>query len=142
MVKHSQVEVGNWYNTEKYFPVKPGSELNVQRYSFAGSKVSCSVNFIPKEMGCPPEHSHPHEQVLIVPVGDGEAVVDGKHYPTEPGFFAVIPPHMPHGYDTTKATHTCWNLDVFTPARLEYLKENYLNLLAQGKDPMNVMITE
>ena len=141
MGKHNQVEVGNWYNTEKYFNLQPGDD-DAQRYAFAGSKVSCSLNFIPKEKNIPSQHQHPHEQILIVPIGDGEAVVDGKHYPTEPGFFAVIPPNLPHGYDVSKATRMCWNLDIFTPARYEYLKDNYLELLAQGKNPMEVHITE
>jgi quercetin dioxygenase-like cupin family protein len=142
MSKHNQVEVGNWYDSEKYFSLKPGNPKGVKRYSFTGSKVSVSLNFIGKGLPNVGEHAHPHEQCLMVPQGDGDALIDGKRYPTEEGFFAIIPPNMPHGYDCEKATVPCWNLDVFNPARLEFLKENYYNLLAQGKDPMKEMITE
>lgn len=142
MGKHNQVVVGNWYDTEKYYKVQPGNKDSLVRYFSSGSKVSFAVHFIPKGIEPAPQHKHPHEQFLIVPIGDGEAIIDGEHYPTEPGFFAILPSNLPHGYDSTKATHTCWNLDIFSPARLEYEKENYMDILAQGKNVFDVMITD
>lgn len=144
MAKRSinQIQIGNYYNSEEYFDLAPDGKAGVCRYFFTGDNLSCALNMVPPGMPTLPEHSHPHEQCLVVPQGDGKAMIDGVAYDTEPGFFALFPPDVPHGYDTSEATYTCWNLDIFVPERLEYEKENYLRLLAQGKDTMKTMITK
>lgn len=137
----NQVEIGSFYDSEKYYNPNPSGEGDVARYFFTGEKVSVALHMIPAGQNGG-EHTHPHEQCLIVPAGDGEAIIDGKLYPTEPGFFALIPPELPHGYSTEKASYTCWNLDIFNPARLEYDKDNYFRILAKGEDPMKTRITK
>lgn len=136
-----QVKIGNFYNSEEYF--KPAFTENCPvRYFFTGDNCSVAINMIKPKLPPFPQHSHPHEQFMVVLQGDGKAIVDGKEYDGEAGFFAYCPPNLPHSYITTDATYTCWNMDIFYPERLEYEKENTLRLLAQGKDPMKVMMTK
>ena len=138
----NQIQIGNIYNSEEYFDLAPDGTSGVNRYFFTGDNLSVAVHMLPPKLPTMPEHAHPHEQCLLVPQGDGKALINGVEYDTEPGFFALFPPEVPHGYDTSEASYTCWNLDVFVPERLEYEKEAFLRLLAQGKDTMNTMITK
>lgn len=137
----NQVEVGNFYDSEKYYC--PNIKKNgAMRYFFTGDDCSVALHMVPAKTPCGPEHHHPHEQFLLVPQGDGKAIVDGVVYDAEPGFFAYCPSNIPHGYDASEATYDCWNLDIFFPERLEYEEENYWRLIAQGKNPMETMITK
>ena len=137
----NQVRIGSIYNSEEYF--KPAFTANCPtRYFFTGDNCSAAVNMIDPKLPPFPQHAHPHEQFIVVLQGDGTAIVDGKEYEGEEGFFAYIPSALPHGYNTTDATYTCWNLDIFYPERLEYEKETTFRLLAQGKDPMKTMVTK
>lgn len=139
----NQIQFGSLYNTEKYYNVleADGSKSKMTRYFFTGDTITGAFHML--EAGFRrPEHKHPHEQCLLGPVGDGELHVDGKIYSAEPGFFAIIPPHVPHTYSCENATSTCWNLDFFEPIRLEYQKDNYFELLAKGENPATTMITE
>jgi quercetin dioxygenase-like cupin family protein len=139
----NQVEIGNFYNSEEYFYLSPDAgKKGVMRYFFTGDNLSVSLHMIPPKTPNVGEHRHIHEQFLIVPQGDGKPVVDGQEYDAEPGFFAYLPPDVPHGYNASEATYTCWNLDIFYPERLEYQKDNYFRILASGKKPMEVMITK
>lgn len=139
MSRHNQVEVGNWYDDqEDYYAIIPG----VDRLAFTGEKVTCTLNVIKAKLPEPPQHNHVHEQFGIVIQGDGDFIVDGKHYTVEPGFFVYFPSNLPHGFSSAEASRTTWNLEVFAPARLEYLKDTYLDLIVRGQDPMKVMITE
>jgi quercetin dioxygenase-like cupin family protein len=138
----NQIEIGNFYNSEEYYHPAPENK-GVMRYFFTGDDLSVALHMISPKMKNFGEHRHPHEQFLIVPQGDGKAIVDGVVYDdTEPGFFVYCPPNVPHGYDASEATYTCWNLDIFYPERLEYEKDNCLRILASGKKPMEVMITK
>ena len=137
-----QVEVGNFYDSEKYFCLNPAKKRGVMRYFFTGDNCSVCLNMIPPKLPPVKEHCHVHEQFLLVPQGDGKVTVEGVEYDAEPGFFAYIPSGIYHGYDASGATYTSWNLDIFYPERLEYEKDNYFRLLAQGKDPMATQITK
>lgn len=138
----NQVVVGNFYNTEEYFSLNPSKKRGVMRYFFTGDNCSCCLNMIPPKWPSVPEHSHVHEQFLLVPQGDGKITVEGVEYDAEPGSFVYCPSGISHGYDASEATYTSWNLDIFFPERLEYEKDNYFRLLAQGKDPMETQITK
>jgi quercetin dioxygenase-like cupin family protein len=139
----NQIKIGNFYNSEEYFRVIPDtSKKSPIRYFFTGDNLSVSLHMIPAKMPVMGEHHHVHEQFLLVPQGDGKALIDGQVYDTEPGFFAYFPSEVPHGYITSEATYTCWNLDIFYPARLEYQKDNYYRILASGRKPAEVMITK
>jgi quercetin dioxygenase-like cupin family protein len=138
-----QVKIGNWYNSEEYFtPSADPNRQSSKRYFFTGDNVTVCVNMIQPKLNRLGEHRHPHEQFLLVPQGDGKVIIDGKDYDAEPGFFAYCPPEVPHGYDSSEATHVCWNLDIFYPERLEYEKDTFFRILASGKDPMETMITK
>ena len=64
-----------------------------------------------------PEHSHPHEQVVIVANGEGEYIVDGEVKHMKKDDVAVIPGDVPH---SGKAI-TDWKLiDVFYPVREDF----------------------
>jgi quercetin dioxygenase-like cupin family protein len=139
----NQIKIGNFYNSEEYFSVSPDiSKKGTVRYFFTGDNLSVALNMIPAEIPPKGEHHHIHEQFLLVPQGDGKVLIDGKKYDAEPGFFAYFPPNVPHGYDASEATYTCWNLDIFYPERLEYQKDNFYRILALGKNPMEIMITK
>jgi quercetin dioxygenase-like cupin family protein len=137
----NQIEIGNFYNSEEYFYLSPDKKT-VMRYFFTGDNLSVALNMIQPKTPSVGEHHHVHEQFLLVPQGDGKAIIDGKEYDTEPGFFAYFPPDVPHGYNASEATYTCWNLDIFFPERLEYQKDNYFRILMSGKKPMEEMITK
>ena len=138
----NQIVVGNFYNSEEYYCPNPDKKFGTMRYFFTGDNCSVSLHMIPAGAPRAPEHSHVHEQFLLVPQGDGKALVDGVVYDAEPGFFAYCPSGVPHGYDASEASYCCWNLDIFYPERLEYEKDNYFRLLAQGKKPMETQITK
>jgi quercetin dioxygenase-like cupin family protein len=64
-----------------------------------------------------PEHSHPHEQIANVLVGEFELTVAGESRILVPGQIAVIPGDVTHG---GRAITDCKLLDVFHPARDDY----------------------
>ena len=138
----NQVEFGTLYNSEKYYNPVPGAKKGPVRYFFTGDDCSVALGMLDARLPQFKEHAHPHEQFTVVLQGDGKAVIDGKEYDAGTGFFMYCPPNISHAYNTTEATYTCWNLDVFYPERLEYDKDNFFRLLAQGKDPMKTMITK
>ena len=138
----NQVVIGNFYNSEEYYCPNPAKKQGVMWYFFTGDSCSVALHMLPPKMPRGPEHAHPHDQFLLDPQGDGKVLIYGKEYDSEPGFFAYVPGDLPHGYDTSEATYTCWNLDVFAPERLEYEKDNFFRLMAQGKNPMETMITK
>lgn len=64
-----------------------------------------------------PEHSHPHEQIANVLVGEFELTVNGESRVLVPGQVAVIPGDVPH---SGRAITDCRLLDAFQPAREDY----------------------
>lgn len=64
-----------------------------------------------------PVHAHLHEQVAHVLKGKFELTVNGQTKILEPGYVAVIPPHILHG---GKAITHCELLDIFHPEREDY----------------------
>ena len=77
-----------------------------------------TVAFWSFDAGAPlPEHSHPHEQVMMLMEGKFEFVVDGQKEIHEPGSVVVISPNIPH---SGKAVTFCKIVDVFHPQREEY----------------------
>lgn len=139
--KHmNQVTVGNAYNSENYYYPIPGNN-KVARYFTTGEKLSLACHMISKGEYAP-EHIHMHEQALLIPQGDGAVIINGKEYKASPGFFAIIPPNVPHTYSAKNASQLSWNMDIFTPARLEYDRDLFCQLLIDGKDPAKINITE
>ena len=64
-----------------------------------------------------PEHSHPHEQVLVQRSGRFEITIDGETTVVEPGDCVVIPSGAVHSGRTLT---DCEILDVFAPVREDY----------------------
>jgi quercetin dioxygenase-like cupin family protein len=65
----------------------------------------------------PPEHAHPHEQIVNVLEGTYELFIDGGSHVLSAGDVLVIPGGVPH----SGRSHTdCKILDVFSPVREEY----------------------
>ena len=63
------------------------------------------------------EHSHPHEQVTQVVVGEFEMTVDGETRVMKAGECAVIPPHVAQ---SGRAVEDCFIHDVFHPERDDF----------------------
>jgi len=64
-----------------------------------------------------PDHSHFHEQVVNMLVGEFELTLDGIPHLLKPGDVLVIPSNVPH---RGKAITECEILDVFSPSRDDY----------------------
>ncbi|MGE0816544.1 MAG: cupin domain-containing protein [Vicinamibacterales bacterium] len=66
-----------------------------------------------------PEHSHPHEQTVVVLEGELELHADGQTHRLRPGDVYVIPGDVPHAGTAIVDTRV---LDIFSPVR-EDLKD-------------------
>ncbi len=78
-----------------------GTNLTVANWTFvAGTEL--------------PEHSHPHEQIVLVTEGELELTVDGETYRLTSGDAATIPGDVPH---SGKAITVCRVIDAFHPVR-------------------------
>ena len=64
-----------------------------------------------------PEHSHPHEQIMMVLEGEFELTVAGESELVRPGVVAVIPADAKH---SGRAVTDCIAIDVFYPVREDY----------------------
>lgn len=64
-----------------------------------------------------PEHSHHHEQIVIMGKGKLELTLDGNTHLLEAGSVLVIPSNTPH---SGKALTDVVVQDVFTPPREDY----------------------
>lgn len=64
-----------------------------------------------------PEHSHPHEQIMMVLEGEFELTVAGESMLVRPGVVAVIPADAKH---SGRAVTDCIAIDVFYPVREDY----------------------
>jgi mannose-6-phosphate isomerase-like protein (cupin superfamily) len=64
-----------------------------------------------------PEHSHPHEQVILVDHGELEMTVSGRTTVLKPGDMIVIPPDAVHSGTALTELDTT---DVFSPVREDY----------------------
>ena len=64
-----------------------------------------------------PEHSHPHEQIMMVLKGEFELTVADETQVMRPGVVAIIPSDDKH---SGRALTDCKVIDVFHPVREEY----------------------
>jgi quercetin dioxygenase-like cupin family protein len=77
------------------------------------------VNFEPSSRA--PHHVHEEEQIVIVLDGEFTFDIDGDVRVMRKGDVAVVPSWVPHGA-WTDDSHTCFEVDVFTPPRQSLLK--------------------
>jgi len=64
-----------------------------------------------------PEHSHPHEQIMMVLKGEFELTVADETQVMSPGVVAIIPSEDRH---SGRALTDCKVIDVFHPVREDY----------------------
>jgi quercetin dioxygenase-like cupin family protein len=64
-----------------------------------------------------PEHSHPHEQIMLVYEGEFELTVGTETMVVRPGVVAVIPSGTSH---SGRALTDCRAIDAFHPVREDY----------------------
>lgn len=76
-----------------------------------------------------PIHQHPNEQVTYIAEGKVEVVIDGKHYTVSKGETIIIPPNKPHSFE---ALETTYDIDFFSPIRMDWLSNNASYFTANG----------
>ena len=79
--------------------------------------MSVEVGFETGSIGA--DHTHPHTQLSYVLAGRFRYTVDGKSVEMKPGDSIVVPSGAVHG---TVCLEAGMLLDVFTPAREDFLK--------------------
>jgi quercetin dioxygenase-like cupin family protein len=72
-----------------------------------------------KKGGVVPEHSHHNEQISMVEQGVMKFVLAGEEKMLKPGDILRIPPHVPH---TVEAMEDCIVVDLFSPAREDWIR--------------------
>ncbi|MCI0773627.1 MAG: cupin domain-containing protein [Chloroflexi bacterium] len=83
--------------------------VHTKQMTLANWKITAGSSF--------PEHSHPHEQIMMVLEGEFELTVAGKSMLVRPGVVAVIPADAKH---SGRAVTDCIAIDVFYPVREDY----------------------
>ena len=68
-------------------------------------------------------HTHPHAQLAIVVEGECDYYVDGTCYKMVPGSWVFVPANVEHYIDVQNSPCPVMNLDVFLPARPQYVQE-------------------
>jgi quercetin dioxygenase-like cupin family protein len=77
-------------------------------------------------------HSHPHRQVTYVERGRFEFTIDGATTTISEGDCCFVPPNARHG---AKALGAGALIDVFTPARMDFLPEGRSGIVVPNADP-------
>jgi quercetin dioxygenase-like cupin family protein len=65
-----------------------------------------------------PQHGHPHEQTGYLVSGQMDFLVDGKHFPANPGDSWNIAGNIEHGATALEESVV---IEVFSPVREDYL---------------------
>jgi len=94
----------------------------VERKIFTGEGATLTLNRL--QPGHEPKpHHHPEEQIsYIVSGGQLEIHVDDQLFKLTSGGLIVIPPNIVH-WGQVVGNDVVMNLDVFTPKRMEYVKQ-------------------
>ena len=91
----------------------------IERKSFSGSGATLALHRL--QPGHEPSpHSHPHEQLVYILAGVVDFHVGDEVVRLAAGGLISVPPHVVH-YAEVVGNDTVLNLDVFTPARPEYV---------------------
>lgn len=104
----------------------------IVRKILAGSKdlMVCEMKF---EKGIVlPTHIHPHEQISYIISGECEYMVNAEKKIMKAGDSAWIPGNIPHG--VVRVLEDLVLLDVFTPAREDFILEEKDSQLFGGRD--------
>lgn len=84
---------------------------------FVHSKKTTTAFWNITEGSILPKHSHIHEQITIVTLGELELTIEDMAKVMKPGLVAVIPSCSLH---SAKALTYCEVTDIFTPVRKDY----------------------
>lgn len=96
-------------------PVRQG----IDRKAFGSDNVTLALHrLMPGHE--PRPHSHPNEQVVYILAGQIDFHLPGKVVRLGAGGLLVVPPNVMH-HGVVVGDEPVLNLDVFTPARPEYL---------------------
>ena len=89
--------------------------------SFAGAEPNALL----------PAHHHENEQILIVPDGAIDFIIEGKQYKVKKGDVIVLPPNTKHGaYFSDKGARV---IDIFSPPRQDFVAKLEAVKKSQGK---------
>jgi len=86
-----------------------GTFLHSEEMTLATWEISAGSPF--------PEHSHPHEQIMMILEGEFELTVEDETELMRPGIVAIIPSDNKH---SGTALTDCRVIDVFHPVREDY----------------------
>ena len=86
-----------------------GTFLHSEEMTVATWEISAGSPF--------PEHSHPHEQIMMILEGEFELTVEDETELMRPGIVAIIPSDNKH---SGTALTDCRVIDVFHPVREDY----------------------
>ncbi len=106
----------NW-NDKPWKMVRKG----IERKAFGSDKVTLALHRLHPGHELLP-HSHPNEQVVYILEGSVDFHIGDDTLRIEAGGLAVVPPGVTH-YVEVVGDQPAINLDVFTPARPEYLQD-------------------
>jgi Uncharacterized conserved protein, contains double-stranded beta-helix domain len=96
-----------------------GSGISRKMLAHQGGMMAVEVAFEKGAIGT--AHTHPHEQISYILEGSFEYTVGGVSYKIEKGDTYYVPPEAIHG---VVALEDSVILDIFTPQRVDFLKED------------------
>ncbi|MBO1073498.1 cupin domain-containing protein [Roseomonas marmotae] len=111
----TQIHAVDWSAME-WTPVRPG----VERKAFTGDGATLALHRIMPGHDVLP-HSHSNEQVVYILSGTADFHIGEQVVRLGPGGLALVPPDTVHHIKVV-GTEPVLNLDVFTPARPEYVQ--------------------
>jgi quercetin dioxygenase-like cupin family protein len=109
-----KIQTVDW-ETMEWRPVRRG----IERKAFTGEGSTVALHRLwPGHERLP--HSHPHEQIVYILDGRVDFHIGEEVVQLGPGGLALVPPNVIH-YVEVVGEKPALNLDVFTPARPDYV---------------------
>ena len=100
----------------------PVAQLAPGALSHIVTGLNMTLSFAHLEAGSYfPVHTHPYEQMMLLLVGELDAILEGKLYRMAPGDVILFPEGSMHGAQMRDVD--CEIVDVFTPARADYIEK-------------------
>ena len=113
-----KIDTGNWYD----FPWRE-IRRGIKQVTFGteAERITCTIGTIENNAELRP-HSHPNEQIALCLDGKCDYYVDGIPYKMTKGSWIVVPPNVEHYAHVYETDVPCLQMDIFSPARPEYVK--------------------
>lgn len=125
----SKIESGNWYESP-WRPIRRG--IDQVTFGMAADSVTCTIGTIENNAELRP-HAHPNEQIALCLDGKCDYYVEGVPHKMVKGSWLVIPPNVEHYAHVYESDVPCLQMDIFAPARPEYVQVYRDYLAEQGK---------